>query len=101
MSSYSLDYSGTRPNRPRLRQQRRSFLAPISLFVSGVSLVYACALTSEYRRLHRDRDAYALRYDSLLAAKLRADYQLLRLEKSQNLPRPDPAGLSNGLLIRP
>jgi len=98
MARFSLDYSPPRPSTPRRR--RRPYRSPVWLLVScllvgGIGLSGTLVLASENQQIRRERDAYALRCDSLLAAKLQADRLLLKANRGLTPPPVGASRLSN------
>ncbi len=105
MPRFTLDYS--RPPSPA----RRRTISPLSLLVfclivNGIVLAaLSLLLGRENRHLRRQRDAHALRYDSLLATKLHADRLLFNARAFRAEQKPTAVrgrtGISNQQLIRP
>ncbi|AQG80834.1 hypothetical protein [Spirosoma montaniterrae] len=89
MTKYTLDYSEQRVGMPRRR--RRANVSAVVLvgafgaLVSGLLITQTISLRGENRQLRRQLDAQVLQYDSLLAAKLHADRQLVRWHEQQRI----------------
>lgn len=94
MSRFTLDYSSPRPqSRNRLRRRRSavSALLGFCLLVTGIVLISLYLLSRENRQLRQERDAHALRYDSLLATKLHADRLLAEQLRGLSPKKTAPA----------
>lgn len=88
MPRYTLDYSTPSASRPRPRgwPRRRMQVAfrrattVLCALLCGIALVGLLRLQAENDAVREQYDGLALRYDSLLSAKLEADRRLARLQ---------------------